>query len=126
MAASSMLCARSKMLARPLDTLRVLWSLWRAPDRLRQPDNLSYFQRLKTVAIGETHGFAPLPRNRLALIVCNHRLAKDQRCLPLESVISERFIKQYWQQFVNKLILSTRPPVFPDESAASTPQIAAG
>jgi hypothetical protein len=27
----------------------------------------------------ETHGFAPLPRDRFALIVCNHRLAKDQR-----------------------------------------------
>jgi hypothetical protein len=29
--------------------------------------------------LGEIHGFAPLPRGRFALIVCNHRFAKDHR-----------------------------------------------
>jgi hypothetical protein len=70
-------------------------------DRLRQPDNLSTtWPSRKTLFLpGETHGFAPLPRGRFALIVCNHRFAKDHRRL-----LGQRtnLIKQYLTMPVKK------------------------
>jgi hypothetical protein len=42
----------------------------------------------------ETHGFAPLPRGRFALIVCNHRFAKEHWLAATEAA-TDTWIKQY-------------------------------
>lgn len=47
-------------------------------DRLRQPDDLQDTD-LISIDFPETHGFASLPRDRLAFIVCNHHLGKNSR-----------------------------------------------
>jgi hypothetical protein len=51
---------------------------------------------------GETHGFAPLPRGRFALIVCNRHLGKNSTAELPES-ISDPCIKYCLAKFVKDL-----------------------
>jgi len=57
-----------------------LLAFLRSPSATRQ-SSLEALPEILDTPSAETHGFAPLPRDRFALIVCNHRLAKDQ-CRP--------------------------------------------
>ena len=50
---------------------------WLSGSPIRQPDNLRRVSLEETAP--ETHGFAPPPRDRFAIIVCNRADAKDLR-----------------------------------------------
>jgi hypothetical protein len=47
-------------------------------DRLRQPDNLPKLLTGATLRLRKIHGFASLPRDRFAFIVCNRQTPKDR------------------------------------------------
>jgi hypothetical protein len=84
---------------------------WLSPTAFGNQTISSLTRALKKQALAheETHGFAPLPRGRFALIVCNRYLTKSGAALSPRTPAADICIKHNLQMFVNNSFIY--PPI---------------